>query len=163
MTWLFLALLGVAWMAIFLPAALRARRRTPLPSAEGFKRKQASLNLSAGSAPGRWVLMPQSPGGRVQAARRRTQAHRRRMFVALLWSSVLSGAVAVLRGGALWEVHLALDACLGIYVALLIDAKKRRSAPSKKVSQLPQHRPEAPPHEEPVLEQAVGQFGGRRH
>ncbi len=160
MTWLFLALLGVAWMAITVPAALRGRRRTPLPSAEGFKRKQASLN--ARTASGRWVLVPQSPGGRVEAARRRTQAHRRRMFVALLCASVLSAAVAALQGGALWEVHLALDACLGIYVALLIDAKKRRIEPSNKVSQLQERRPPPPPPEERALEQAVGHFGGRR-
>jgi len=160
-TRLFLAFLGVAWVGIFLPAALRARRRTPLPSAEGFKRKQASLN--ARSAPGRWVLVPQSGDGRVEAVRRRTQAHRRRMFVALLLASVLSAVVAALRGGALWEVHLALDACLGIYVALLIDARKRRSEPSKKVSQLQHRRPQAPPpEEERVLDQAVGHFGGRR-
>ena len=160
MTWLFLALLGVAWVAITLPAALRGRRRTPLPSAEGFKRKQASLN--ARTASGRWVLVPQSPGGRVEAVRRWTQTHRRRMFVALLWASVLSAAVAALRGGALWEVHLAIDACLGIYIALLIDAKKRRVAPSNKVSQLEQRRPQADPPEERVLEQAVGHFGGHR-
>ena len=161
MTWLFLALLGVAWMAITVPAALRGRRRTPLPSAEGFKRKQASLN--ARTASGRWVLVPQSPGGRVEAARRRTQAHRRRMFVALLCASVLSAAAAALQGGALWEVHLALDACLGIYVALLIDAKKRRIEPSNKVSQLQERRPPPPPpEEERALEQAVGHFGGRR-
>ena len=161
MTWLFLALLGVAWVAIFLPAALRARRRTPLPSAEGFKRKQASLN--ARSAPGRWVLVPQSAEGRVEAVRRRTQAHRRRLFVFLLSAAVLSAAVAAIRGGALWEAHLALDACLGIYVALLIDAKKRRTGPSKKVTQLEGRRPQAPPPlEEPVLDQAVGHFGGRR-
>jgi uncharacterized membrane protein len=160
-TWLFLALLGVAWVGITLPAALRARRRTPLPSAEGFRRKQASL--SARSAPGRWVLVPQSPDGRVEAVRHRTRAHRRRLFVALLWACVLSAAIAAVRGGALWEVHVALDACLGIYVALLIDAKKRRSQPSKKVSQLHQRRRQAsPPPEERVLEQAVGYFGGRR-
>ncbi|MCA1670662.1 MAG: hypothetical protein LC799_00140, partial [Actinobacteria bacterium] len=63
----------------------------------------------------------------------------------------------------LWEVHLALDACLGIYVALLIDAKKRRSEPSKKVSQLQQRRRQSSPApEERVLEQAVGYFGSRR-
>jgi len=159
-TWLFLALLGVAWVAITLPAALRGRRRTPLPSAEGFKRKQASLNVRTAS--GRWVLVPQSPGGRVEAVRRRTQTHRRRMFVALLWASALSAAVAALRGGALWEVHFAIDACLGIYIALLIDAKRRRIVPSNKVSQLEQRRPQAGPPEERVLEQAVGHFGGRR-
>ena len=160
MTWLFLALLGVAWVAITLPAALRGRRRTPFPSAEGFKRKQASLN--ARTASGRWVLVPQSQGGRVEAVRRRTQTHRRRLFVALLWASILSAAVAALRGGALWEVHFALDACLGIYIALLIDDKKRRVAPSNKVSQLEQRRTQPDPPEERVLEQAVGHFGGRR-
>jgi hypothetical protein len=159
-TWLFLALLGVAWVAITLPAALRARRRTPLPSAEGFKRKQASL--TARSASGRWVLVPQSPSGRVEAVRRRTQAHRRRLFVVLLVAVVLSAGIAAVRGGALWEVHLALDAFLGIYVALLIDAKKRRTQPSKKVSQLAHRRPQASPPEERVLEEAVGYFGGRR-
>jgi hypothetical protein len=157
-SWLFLALLGLVWVAVFLPAALRAWRRTPLPSAERFRRKQASLGVR--SAPGRWVLVPQSQEGRIEAVRRRTQVHRRRLFVALLWAVVLSATAALFRGGALWEVHLVLDACLGIYVALLLDAKKRRNQTSTTVAQISSRR-RAPPQGR-VLEQAVGHFGGRR-
>ena len=127
MSWMFLALLVVAWVAVFVPTALRAWRRTPLPSAEGF---------------------------------RRTQAHRRRLFVALLCAVVLSAGAALLRGGALWEVHLALDACMGIYVALLLDAKKRRNQSSSTVTQISSRR--GTPPQGRVLEQAVGHFGGRR-
>ena len=157
-SWLFLGLLAVAWVAVFLPAAVRAWRRTPLPSAEGFRRKQDSLGER--SAPGRWVLVPQSEAGRAEAARRRTQVHRRRLFVALLCAVVLSAAAALLGGGALWEVHLALDACLGIYVALLLDAKKRRSQSATTVTELSSRR--GTPPQGRVLEQAVGHFGGRR-
>jgi hypothetical protein len=73
---------------------------------------------------------------------------------------VLSAAAALLGGGALWEVHLALDACLGIYVALLLDAKKRRSQSATTVTELSSRR--GTPPQGRVLEQAVGHFGGRR-
>ena len=56
---LFLALLVLAWAGMLLPSALRARRRSPLGSTEGFRKKMDVI--APRPSGGRWVVMPQSP------------------------------------------------------------------------------------------------------
>jgi Flp pilus assembly protein TadB len=95
-----------------------------LSTAERFKRKLDLLAPRYGA--GRWVLVPES---RERLARRsfaKAQSLRRRIFVFLVAAVVVSLLVAVVGGEAVWRINLALDASLVGYIALLLDAKRRR-------------------------------------
>lgn len=134
MTFAFLALLAMAWIAVFLPALLRARQAAPLSTAERFKRR---LDLIAPrSGPGRWVIVPESPRRLAQTSFRRAQRRRRRLLVFLLGAAGVSGVAALGAEGGLVEVHLAFDVSLAIYCALLLEAKRRREETVTKVRSL---------------------------
>jgi hypothetical protein len=139
LTGLFLAILAIAWIAVFLPAALRARRATPYSSAQRFKRRMrliAPPRPPGRRAGGRWVVVPEATEQRARAAFRRGQRRRRRILGFLGLAAVVSGVVAAVKGGSWWELHLALDASLGLFVILLLEAKRRRAERASKVRRL---------------------------
>ncbi|MFN2388320.1 MAG: hypothetical protein ABR575_01745 [Actinomycetota bacterium] len=131
-----MVLLGLAWIVVLLPAALRARRTTPLPATERFKQ---SLELIAPGAGGRWVVVPQSPERLAQIALRKAQRRRRRLLGLLLWAALLSLLPAAFVGERAWAIHLGLDLTLCLYSLFLIETKRRRNERARKV------HPIAPP------------------
>jgi type IV secretory pathway protease TraF len=123
MTALFLVVLALAWAAVFFPSALRAWQRTPLSTAERFRRRMQLLAPPA--VRGRWVVIPEPPDRLAEASFRRGRLLRRRIFTFLIWSVVASNLIAILVGGSMWDVSLALDSSLALYVALLLETKRR--------------------------------------
>ena len=138
LTLIFLGLLALAWIAVFLPAALRARQSAPLTTAERFKRRMNLIAPRAGA--GRWIVVPESYDRLAMSSFRRGQRRRTKILIALLAAALLTGIVAVFNGGGSWEVHLAVDLSLGLYVALLIEAKRRRAESVTKLRTLESRR-----------------------
>ena len=152
MTIWFLAFLALIWIGVFLPGAVRARRRTPLPAATRFRRVMSSIApprpapRHAASRPaamksrtdsGRWVIVPYSDERvRQRIAAKEAQHRRRRMLVLLIAAAVVSAVAAVLRGQPWLEIHLMLDGALLFYVALLHETKRRREERLTKVRTL---------------------------
>jgi hypothetical protein len=150
LTLVFLGLLALAWIAVFLPAAVRARQTAPLSTAERFKRRMSLIAPRGGV--GRWIVVPESHDRLAATSFRRGQRTRRRILSGLAVASVLTLIVAVFAGGGTWEVHLAVDASLALYVALLLEAKRRREEQVSKLRTLASRRPARPKltFEEPV-------------
>lgn len=142
---------------MFLPAALRARRSAPLSTAERFKRRMSLI--APRSSGGRWIVVPESYDRLASSSFRRGQQRRTRIFIGLLIASLATGIVAVFAGGGSWEVHLAIDASLALYVGLLLEAKRRRNEQSLKLRSL-----EARRKQEPVVtfHEPVRAGGGRQ-
>lgn len=124
MTLVFLIVLGLAWAAVFVPAAVRARQRTPYSSAERFSRGMGLLAKPT-LRRGRYVVMPQSTDRLTRSALRRSRARRRRVFTALVLGAVSTFLLALLVGVS-WNVHLVVDAFLIAYVALLLILKQQQ-------------------------------------
>lgn len=120
------------------PAAMRARRSAPLSTAERFRRR---LDLVAPrSRTGRYVVVPESSARIARVAFERAQRWRLRLFVLLVWTAATSAGVAMILGGRVWTVHLAVDASLLSYSFLLIEAKRRRQEQAAKVRRITRHR-----------------------
>jgi hypothetical protein len=147
LTLVFLAALAVAWIAVILPALLRARQTTPLSAAERFKRRMQLI--APKPARGRWVVVPESRNRLAKASLKRGQRRRIRILVWLLAVVGLSAVAALINGG-LWEAHLLADASLTVYCALLLEAKKRRLERLTKVRPLRRREPEYVRFFEPV-------------
>ncbi|MGH2821364.1 MAG: hypothetical protein ACRDJ5_11990 [Actinomycetota bacterium] len=155
-TILLLVLLG-AWLAVFIPAMLSARREEPLTTSQRFKRDIEMIAPRRASG-GRWVIT-RSSGASDRAARlsyTRTQERRARFLKILLKGAVASALAAVIWGGWLWELHIAVDLSLGVYVAMLVDAKRRRAETQQKVRSLQARRASSP---RASLEQVYDQGG----
>jgi hypothetical protein len=133
----FLAFLAVLWMIFFLPAGRRARQQTPFPAAERFKRHLKLIAPQRRMPQGRWMIVPPTEQRSAAAALDRGQRRRRRILVALVAAVVLTALIAVQLRGKLIEVHLIADAALFFYVALLLEAKRRRLERAAKVRRLP--------------------------
>jgi hypothetical protein len=134
LTALFLGALALAWIGVFLPAALRARQDAPLSSAEGWRRRMSLL--APRSAQTRYVLVPARSDRLARAAYQRARVRRIRILAFLAVAAPVSGIVALLAGGSMWEVHIAFDFSLVLYVALLLEAKRRRHERLTKVEPL---------------------------
>ncbi|MDP9226587.1 MAG: hypothetical protein M3P18_22655 [Actinomycetota bacterium] len=126
MTILFLVVLVLAWAALIIPAAWRARQTTPFSATERFRRR-LQLIAPRSSAQGRWIVVPQSRDRLARASFRRGQRRRRRILLALIAGVGASGLLAILVGGAVWELQVSLDVSFALYVVLLIAAKRRRA------------------------------------
>jgi hypothetical protein len=76
---------------------------------------------------GRVVVVPTSPKVLARDSWRRGQRTRRRIFE-LMIGAVIGSFVAALvwQGDNAWFVHAGCDLSLGVYVTLLIEAKRRR-------------------------------------
>ena len=133
----FLVLLVLAWLAVCWPAATRARERSPLASTLIFKR---GLELLGPDDHSRFVkefgvIPSKAPQTRVVVRWIPT------VLMALLCAGVLgTGLAAVLRGGSTWEVHLATDAALALFVSLLLEEKHRKQERVRKVRSLAARR-----------------------
>jgi hypothetical protein len=74
----------------------------------------------------------------------------------LVGACAVTFVIALLSGGSYWEVQLAFDASLALYVVLLLDAKRRRAERVEKVHDI---TPQEPPRAREAREQtqAVGE------
>jgi hypothetical protein len=129
LTILFLVVLVMAWFALIIPAAWRARQTAPYSAAQRFKQR---LDLIAPRTPratsqGRWIVVPQSRDRLERAAFRRGQRRRRRILLALIAGVGATGLTAAVVGGAVWDLQLFLDISLVLYIVLLVVAKRRRA------------------------------------
>ncbi|MGH9194128.1 MAG: hypothetical protein ACRD1T_00110 [Acidimicrobiia bacterium] len=155
MTAFFLAVLAIAWIAVFLPAVLRARNDAPYSTAERFRRRMELMAPATSGRGGRWVVVPQSNDRLARASYARGQRRRLRIFMVLLALVSISFLLAIVSGGAAWEVNIAFDLSLAAYVALLIEARRRRTERALKVRSLASRRRSA---ESPS--EALRAFGG---
>lgn len=159
MTLVFFVVLALAWAAVFVPAAVRARQSTPYSSAERFKRGMDRIAPTLGST-GRWVVMPAVPGGpRARTSYRRMQMRRVRLLQALLVLSATSFVLALPIGGTMWQVHLVCVASLALYVTVLVGAKRRRLETRAKIRPL---QPTRPSDQEVIFHEPVHASGGSR-
>jgi hypothetical protein len=106
----------------------------PTPRRTLMTRTAASLAGVRGSRPA-----PASVG------RLRAQRRRRDVLSVLAGSAVLTLVLAIAFGGRLWMAHLAVDALLGGYVYLLVQARKAIEERQVKVRYLPTPRIEPAP------------------
>lgn len=166
MTLLVLIILAVIWAAVLLPPYLQNRSENrPADSISTFQRQLSVLERRSAGAPAgtaRPPLRPVVPGyaathaARIQAARMsRAEARRRRRDVlfTLVGAAGLTLLLAVLLGGSVWLLHLAVDAALGGFVYLLYQQNQRALERQHKVRYLPA-RPAR--HLEPALLQRSG-------
>lgn len=138
MTLLFLVLLGLAWIAVFLPAAARARQGTPLSTAERFRRRMQLIAPPPAGTKGRWIVVPESTDRLAYMSYRRAQERRRKIFLGLLCAATFCSSVSLVTG-AMWSVTFSLGASLFAYVILLIGVKRKREDIHSKIK--PLHRP----------------------
>lgn len=92
--------------------------------------------LAPRTAQNRYVLVPARSDRLARAAYQKHRLRRIRILAFLVVAAPLSGIVALFTGGSTWVVHLAFDFSLGLYVALLIEAKRRRQERLTKVEPL---------------------------
>ncbi len=154
LTYWFLLVLALAWIAVFLPAAMRARQNAPLSTADSFRRRMELIAPRASA--GRWVVVPESGDRLAGRSFRKGQRSRRHIFAFLLGAVLLSVAAAIFFGGALWELSLAFGASLALYISLLLEGKRRRVERGKKVRRIQaRSRPER--QVQPAARVAVGE------
>jgi hypothetical protein len=141
LTVFFLIALAILWVAVLVPAMLRARASTPLSSTQRF-RARMDLIAPPGPRAGRWIVVLNGAGNGKSSSILRAQRHarsvrrRRRFLVLLVLAAVGTLAAAFARRGGWWEVHAAVDAGLVLYVGILVAAKRRHTERRAKVRTL---------------------------
>lgn len=142
----FLVALGLLWIAVMVPAILRARAGAPLTTAQRFRRRM-DLIAPPSYATGRWVVVPYSSHRKASSPlatayrQARTQRRRRRLLFLILLAVIGSGVAGWLRGEPWWEVHIGLNAALALYVGTLLEIKRRREERAIKVHPIKSKRP----------------------
>lgn len=154
LTYWFLLVLALAWIAVFLPAAMRARQNAPLSTADSFRRRMELIAPRASA--GRWVVVPEAGDRLAGRSFRKGQRSRRNIFAFLLGAVLLSVGAAIFFGGALWELSLAFGASLALYISLLLEGKRRRVERGKKVRRI-QARSRPQRQVQPAARVAVGE------
>ena len=127
----FLAFLAVAWIIVYLPSVWRARQKSPLPAVQRFKRRMRLI--SPRTYTGRWIVIPESRERLAHQAALRAQDRRKQVLRVLIGVAAGTGIWAILSGGPAVEAHLVADAAVAFYVALLLDAKRKRDERLSKV------------------------------
>jgi hypothetical protein len=153
----FLAFLAAAWVIVYLPSVWRARQTSPFPAVQRFKRNMRSISPRA--RVGRWVIMPESRERVVQLAFERAQTRRKRILIGLVSVALGTGVWAVVAGGIAVELHLIVDALAAFYVALILDANRKRTEREVKVRTLAP--PRAPSLREAEHFEVLEAGGGR--
>jgi hypothetical protein len=165
-TLLVLFILAVIWAAVLLPPWLQSRSENrPADSITSFRnqlsvleRRAAIVGPHRGAHGARPAARPvaRSAGmtnvARQNAALRRSDVRRRRreVFFTLAGAAAVTMILALWLGGVVWALHLGVDALLGGYVLLLVQAQQREAERHQKVRYLAERRrPARQP--EPVL------------
>ncbi|MDP9299392.1 MAG: hypothetical protein M3P43_00610 [Actinomycetota bacterium] len=138
MEWMLLAALGIMWGAFLVP---RGRKRSEARSVVDFEQRMELLAIAeVHGTTGRWIVTPRKGVrflGPDDRRRARARERRRKVFVVLLDSIVLTSLIGVappLR--AMWFVAAGLGAFLFLYVWVLLSLKgrathRRRRVPAK--------------------------------
>lgn len=134
MTLVFFIILTIAWLVIFFPKVVRARRSSPLPAADLFK-KRLELLAPRPADRGRWVMVPQAPEA-ARTARRRSRERRKRVLHGSLLLCAATFAAA-LAGISSWMWFLGALAFLVTYVVLLVGLRRQQQSAVGKVAPLP--------------------------
>ena len=109
-----------AWAAYLLPSIFVSRRNAPLHSTQEFNQLTARL----ASVHGHTVET-------ADLARRRVLARRRRTLIGLGLVAATTLAVAIWQGSSiLLTAHIVVDAIGAWYIAMLLQIKQRRPAPT---------------------------------
>ena len=143
MTGWFLAFLVGASLTVMIPAGLRARRSSPFPSAQLFKKR---LNMMAPrSRSGRWVVIPEGhSAAQARMMARRTRRRRTRIMTMLVIAMLATGVWALLGSGAAVSIHLLVDAIAVFYGTLMYESRRRRKEQRRKVRSIARHPLSAP-------------------
>ena len=127
MEWMVLAALGIMWVAFLVP---RGRKRSEARSVIDFEQRMELLaNAEVHGTTGRWIVTPRKGVrflGPDDRRRARARERRRKVFVVLLDSIVLTSLIGVappLR--AMWFVAAGLGVVLFLYLWVLLSIKGR--------------------------------------
>ena len=132
----FLVLLAIAWIAVLVPAFLRARRSAPLTTTQRFKKGMEVLAAPPPSTAGRWVMVPSNGTPRQSRSAGRVRKQRAILFHLLLLGVGGTLAAALWLQGAWWEIHVATDLTFALYTAGLLETQRRRAERRAKVRSL---------------------------
>jgi len=131
--WMLLAALGIMWGAFLVP---RGRKRSEARSVIDFEQRMELLaNAEVHGTTGRWIVTPRKGVrflGPEDRRRARARERRRKVFVILLDSIVLTSLISVappLR--PMWFVAAGLGAVLILYVWVLLSLKGRAHTPGR--------------------------------
>lgn len=123
-----LVVLAAIWAAVLLPPYLQKRRAFHPHASIGDFRNQLAVLQRTGDP---YAPAPlRTPVGRAMS---RTDAQRRRRDVLMTLSAaaVLTLLLAFVAGGAVWLLHLSVDAALLGYVAMLMQVQQQRQVASR--------------------------------
>ncbi len=133
MEWMLLAALGIMWGAFLVP---RGRKRSEAQSVIDFEQRMELLAIAeVHGTTGRWIVTPRKGVrflGPDDRRRARARERRRKVFVVLLDSIVLTSLIGVappLR--PMWFVAAGLGAVLVLYVWVLLSLKGRAHPPGR--------------------------------
>jgi hypothetical protein len=151
-----LLLLAVIWAAVLLPPWIQNRREgRPSDSIATFRNQLSVLERATPGfmgdnvtrlAPHRAMAPLRQPLSVKAAAHRASEARRRRrdVFLTLLAAAGVTLVAAIFMSGAVWMLHLLVDALLFGYTAMLIQIQQRVAERSDKVAFLPRGAGRAP-------------------
>lgn len=97
-------------------------------------------------ASGRWVVVLNSGDRKASAPLRaaqrqaKSQKRRRRLLAVMLLAAVAAAVAGWRIGEPWWEVHIALNAALALYVGALLEIKRRREERALKVRSIKSRR-----------------------
>lgn len=147
-----LLILAVIWAAVLIPPALKSRAdSSPVDSIGAFRQQLNVLQRTspmAGTSPLHRIA-PYAPMAAVptrnpqQLSLAEARARRRSILFGLAAAVPVSLLGAVITGGIVWMMHLAVDAALAAYVLLLVRARNAAAEREMKVRFLPGPMPAA--------------------
>lgn len=136
----FLVFLAIAWMAVLIPALVRAKRTAPLTTTERFKRGMEVLAAPPAPSEGRRVVAAPESAPQESDPIARVRKQRAVLFHLLVAAVPFTLAAAVLLDGGWWEIHIATDFTLALYVVGLLETKRRQAERRAKVRSITRRR-----------------------
>ncbi len=118
-----LLVLAAIWAAVLLPPYLERRRAVHPSHSIGDFRRQLHVLQRTGDP---YAPMPSHPAPRRSMTRTDVLRRRRDVLATLAVAAVLTLLLALVAGGAVWLLHLGVDAALLGYVALLLQVQQQR-------------------------------------
>lgn len=118
-----LVVLAAIWAAVLLPPYLQKRRAVHPHASIGDFRHQLSVLQRTGDP---LAPAPLRPTPRRVMSRSDVQRRRRDVLATLSAAAGLTFLLALVAGGAVWLLHLSVDAALLGYVALLMQVQQQR-------------------------------------
>lgn len=138
MTGWFLAFLVGASLAVSIPAGMRARRSSPFPSAQLFKKRMSMM--APRSRGGRWVIVPDGHAeAQARHFARRAKRRQARVLLSLVVVAVATGIWAIVSAGAAVPVHIAIDVLTLAYGGVVVETRRRQAEQRRKLRSLARH------------------------